>query len=83
MGGEVTNAAGGNGWGNTASVTRTFKVQATSASLVSNVQRACAAGLVDGAGLCNALLTTGEQAARKHAEGAHAVDLDAPATPHR
>lgn len=59
--------------GNASSATRTFKVQATSESLVSNAKRACAESLVD-ASICNALLVKVEQAARKHAEGAHAVE---------
>ena len=59
--------------GNAASLTRTFKVQATAASLVSNVARACSEGLIDGT-LCNALAVKVEHAARKHAEGDHKVE---------
>lgn len=63
--------------GNTSSLTRTFKVEATAASLVSNVDRACTEGLIDGAGLCNALRAKVEQAARKHAGGDHNVEWNA------
>ena len=59
--------------GNASSATRTFKVQATSASLVSNVARACSEGLIE-ATLCNALSVKVEHAAREHAEGDHAVE---------
>ncbi|MDQ3067783.1 MAG: hypothetical protein M3R12_11645 [Actinomycetota bacterium] len=60
--------------GNAASLTRTFKVQATSASLVSNVARACAEGLIEGAGMCNSLSGKVEHAAREHAQGDHRVE---------
>jgi hypothetical protein len=60
--------------GNAASMTRTFKVQATSASLVSNVARACTEGLFNGNGLCNGLAVKVELAAQKHAAGEHAVE---------
>jgi hypothetical protein len=60
--------------GNAASMTRTLKVQATSASLVSNVARACTQGLFNGNGLCNGLAVKVEQAAQKHAAGEHAVE---------
>ncbi len=60
--------------GNAASLTRTFKVQATAASLVSNVHRACTESLIEGAGLCNALLGKVEHAAREHAQGDHEVE---------
>jgi len=60
--------------GNSTTVTRTFKVQATSASLVSNVERACAEGLIEGKGTCNSLLTKVEHSAREHTRGKHAVE---------
>ncbi len=60
--------------GNTASLTRHFRVQATSESLVSNVKRACSLGLIDGAGICNALLTKVEHALSKHLAGQHSVE---------
>jgi hypothetical protein len=59
--------------GNASSSTRLFKVQATAASLVSNVARACSEGLIDET-LCNALLVKVEHAARKHDDGDHAVE---------
>lgn len=59
--------------GNASSLTRTFKVEATSASLVSNVARACAEGLIE-AQLCNSLSTKVEHAAREHAQGDHRVE---------
>lgn len=59
--------------GNAATVTRTFQVQATSASLVSNVQRACAEGLI-AEQLCKSLLTQVEHAAGHHASGKHHVE---------
>jgi hypothetical protein len=60
--------------GNASTATRTFKVEATSASLVSNVLRACNEGLIEGNGLCNALLGKVEHAAREHGQGDHAVE---------
>jgi len=60
--------------GNASSATRTFKVQATSESLVANVKRACAEGIFQGEGLCTALLAKVEHAAREHSQGSHAVE---------
>ncbi|MEO5575689.1 MAG: hypothetical protein ABIR67_12015, partial [Gaiellaceae bacterium] len=51
-----------------------FKVQATAASLVSNVTRACNERLIDGRGSCNALAATVGRAALEHTEGDHAVE---------
>jgi hypothetical protein len=59
--------------GNTGSLTRLFKVQATSASLVSNVGRACTLGLI-AKQQCSPLLTTVEHAKREHAQGDHKVE---------
>lgn len=60
--------------GNATSLTRSFKVQATSASLVSNVARACTEGLIAGQGLCNSLSGKMEKAAQRHDQGDHAVE---------
>jgi hypothetical protein len=59
--------------GNAGSLTRLFKVQATSASLVSNVQRACGLGLI-AKQQCSSLLTKVEHAMREHAQGDHKVE---------
>ena len=40
----------------------------------SNIKRACTEGLIDGTGLCNALLVKVEHARGKHAQGDHDVE---------
>ncbi len=57
--------------GNTGSVTRTFRVRATSASLLSNVVRACEEGLISNRGTCNGLQATLRAAVASHDRGAH------------
>lgn len=57
--------------GNTGSVTRTFRVRATSDSLLANITRACEEGLVTSAGACNGLRATLRAAVAAHGRGAH------------
>lgn len=57
--------------GNTGDATRTFRVRATSASLLSNVVRACDEGLISNAGACNGLQASLRAAIASHDRGAH------------
>lgn len=57
--------------GNAGSLTRTFRVRATSASLLSNVRRACDEGLITNRGACNGLQAILEAAVAAHDRGAH------------
>ncbi|HET6626732.1 MAG TPA: PKD domain-containing protein [Nocardioidaceae bacterium] len=61
--------------GNTDTVTRTFRVRATSASLLSNVDRAWAEGLITNRGAYNGMRATLEAAVRSHEAGRHRPEL--------
>jgi hypothetical protein len=60
--------------GNTSHKTAVFRVEATAASLISNVDRAFGLGLITKAGILNSLRTKLEQAQAKHEAGRHAVE---------
>ena len=57
--------------GNSGSLVRTFRVRATSASLLSNVRRACDEGLITSTGVCNGLQASLRAAVASHDRGAH------------
>lgn len=57
--------------GNSGSATRTSRVRATSASLLNNVARACAEGLITDQGACNGLQASLRSAGAAHDRGAH------------
>jgi hypothetical protein len=57
--------------GNSGSLTRTFRVRATSASLLSNVVRACEEGLMSNRGTCNGLQAVLRAAVASHDRDAH------------
>ncbi len=62
--------------GNGATVERRFTVRATSASLLSNVRRACAEGLISDRGACNGLQAKLQSASDSHGRGKHAVEVN-------
>jgi hypothetical protein len=62
--------------GNTSHKTAVFRVEATAASLISNVDRANSLGLITKAGIYNSLRTKLEQAQKKHQAGQHAVEAN-------
>lgn len=57
--------------GNSGSLTRTFRIRATSTSLLSNVVRACQEGLITNRGTCNGLQAVLRAAVAAHDRGAH------------
>jgi hypothetical protein len=60
--------------GNTSHKTATFRVEATAASLLSNIDRAYSLGLITNAGIYNSLRTKLEHALAKHTAGEHSVE---------
>jgi hypothetical protein len=57
--------------GNSGQSTRTFKVQATSASLLNNVGRACNEGLITKKGICNSMEAKLRNAVTRHDSAKH------------
>lgn len=70
---HAVRVAAADNLGNVGSLTRLFSVNATSESLVSNVERACTLGLI-AKQQCTPLLMTVERAKREHAQGSHKVE---------
>jgi hypothetical protein len=60
--------------GNAGQTTRTFKVQATSASLLNNVGRACREGLITKKGICNSMEAKLGNAVARHDSGNHLAE---------
>ena len=60
--------------GNATSETVTFRVRATSASLLSNIDRARTEGLITNNGAYNSLVTTVQQAVRSHNKAKHETE---------
>ena len=71
---HAVNVAAADNLGNATDSTRTFQLHATSASLLSNIERSCTEGLIDKTGTCKALSTTLEHAVGKHDDGRHDVE---------
>lgn len=62
--------------GNTDTVTRTFRVRATSASLLANIERAWAEGLITDKGGFNGLRAKLEAAIAAHEDGMHDTEVN-------
>jgi hypothetical protein len=73
-GAHAVKVAAADNLGNATDSTRTFELHATSASLLSNIDRSCTEGLIDKQGTCKALSTKLEHAIGKHDGGRHDVE---------